>query len=178
MFLQNKSKKAVSIMVGYIILISFAIVIGLIVFQWAKTYVPHDELNCPDGVSIFITDYTCSGDILSLNLKNNGKFSLGGYFIYATDSPEETLATIDLSKNNTDKSSILSPTGIKLKSIAPRNAFLTNDEDTDRYNITGINGLYSIELLPIRWQKEKNRNVLVSCKDAEITEIIECNVGK
>ena len=91
-------------------------------------------------------------------LKNNGKFDIGGYYIYATDSPEEELATIDISKNNTDTTSILKPSGIKfgkIASIIPGNTLEPNEEEVEIYNLTGLKNLYSIEILPIRWQKEK-----------------------
>jgi hypothetical protein len=179
MFFQDKSKRGMSVIIGYVLLVTFAIVIGLIVFQWMKSYVPQEDLLCPDGVSVFIKSYGCSSDVLSIILKNNGKFDIGGYFIYATDSPTEELATIDISKNNTDSSSILKPSGIKfgrIASIIPGNTLEPNEEEIEIYNLTGIENLYSIEILPIRWQKEKNRNVIVSCKDAKITEIIKCDV--
>jgi hypothetical protein len=174
MYFQVKSKKAVSVIVGYVLLVTFSVILGVIVYQWMKTYVPQEDLNCPDGVSIFIADYNCSADILTLHLKNNGKFNIGGYFIYATDSQDEELATIDLSKNNTNASSILS-TGVKFGNIGTDNSLKPDDEETDTYNLTKIGKIYSIEILPIRWQKEKNRNLLVSCKDAKIKESIECS---
>jgi hypothetical protein len=174
MYFQAKSKKAVSVIVGYVLLVTFAVVLGVIVYQWMKTYVPQEDLNCPDGVSIFIEDYNCSSNILTLHFKNNGKFNIGGYFIHATDSPDEELATIDLSKDNTDNSSILR-SGIKFGNIGIDNSLKPNDEETDIYNIASIGHIYSIEILPIRWQKEKNINTLVSCKDTKIKETIECN---
>jgi hypothetical protein len=179
MFFLGKFKKGISVIIGYLLLVTFAVVIGLIVFQWMKSYVPQDDLNCPDGVSIFIQHYECSLDMLSIDLKNNGKFDIGGYFIYATNSPSQELATIDLSKNNTETSARLNPIGIKfghIASIIPGNTLEPNEDEIEIYNLTGISNLYSIEILPIRWQKEKNRNVLVSCKDAKISEIIKCNV--
>lgn len=178
MSFRDKSKKGVSIIIGYVLLVTFAIVIGLIVFQWMKSYVPKEDLLCPDGVSIFIKNYACSSNILTINLKNNGKFDVGGYFIYATDSPNEELATIDLSKNNTDVSSRIKPLGIKFGRIAQiiaGNTFEPDEEEIEIYNLTGISNLFSIEIIPLRWQKEKNRNVIVSCKDAKISEIIKCD---
>ena len=174
MFFQGKSKKGVSVIIGYVLLVTFAVVIGLIVFQWMKSYVPQDDLVCPDGVSLFINNYECSSNMLTLNLKNNGKFDIGGYFIYATDSPEEKLATIDISKNNTDSYARIKPIGIKFGTIVPGNSLEPDEEETDIYNLTGINNIYSIEILPIRWQTERNRNILVSCTDAKIREIISC----
>ncbi|MEK6833700.1 MAG: hypothetical protein AABY32_06665 [Nanoarchaeota archaeon] len=177
MFFQAKSKKGVSVIIGYVLLITFAVIIGVIVYQWMKTYVPQEDLNCPDGVSIFIDDYSCSSNTLVLHFKNNGRFNIGGYFIHATDSPEEELATIDLSKNNTDINAKIS-SGIRFGIIGTElNSLKPNDEETDTYDLTGIENIYSVDILPIRWQKQKNRNVLVSCKDTKITEIIKCNVA-
>ena len=92
-------KKGVSIMIGYVLLVTCAIVIGVIVYQWIKTYVPTEALECPDEVSIFIKDFefNCENFQLDLTLKNNGLFKIAGYFIHATDDPNQTLATIDLS---------------------------------------------------------------------------------
>lgn len=179
MYTQAKSKKAVSVIVGYVLLITFAVIIGVIVFRWMKTYVPQEDINCPDGVSLFIESYQYDLDThsLILNLKNNGKFNIGGYFIYATDSPEKELATIDISKYNVDVNSRLKPYGIKFGGLTPRNALSPNRNETEVYNLTELNKeIYSVEILPIRWQVEKNRIVLVSCKDAKIKEIISYKI--
>jgi len=177
MYTPVKSKKAVSVIIGYVLLVSFGIVIGVIVYQWMKTYVPQDDLNCPDGVSMFIESYDCSPNSLNITFKNNGKFDIGGYFIYATNSSEQTLATIDLSARNTNTGSRFGNTSVILIGMidsATLNDFGANKEETDKYNTTGLGTIYSVEVLPIRWQTEKNRVILVSCKDAKIKETIEC----
>ena len=172
----KSSKKGISVIIGYVLLVSFGIVIGVIVYQWMKTYVPQDDLNCPDGTSIFIKDYTCSSDILSITFKNNGKFSVGGYFIYATDNPNEKLATINISEYNVDPNRKKIPDIIKFTALTPRNALIPNMEEEHEYNITEMNGnIYSIEIVPVRWQQKNNKNILVSCKDIKIREVIECN---
>src|SRR3989344_8392030 len=76
------SKKGLSVMIGYILLISMAITMSAIVYQWVKTYVPQDSIECKDGVSLFVQgyNYDCGADTLNLNLKNNGRFDLAGYF--------------------------------------------------------------------------------------------------
>lgn len=172
-----KNKKGVSIMVGYVLLVTFVIILGAIVYQWMKTYVPTDEIECPDGVSIFIEDYECSGSYLNLTLKNNGKFNIGGYFIYATNSSEQELATIDLSGYHSDEDSQLAPTGIKLGGIEGRDNTLTpNEEEIEIYDLSEFGDtIYAIEIVPIRWQEENNRIRLVSCSDAEIRESIVCS---
>ncbi|MFH1503614.1 MAG: hypothetical protein ABIE36_03070 [Candidatus Diapherotrites archaeon] len=175
MLSQIKFKKGVSVIIGYVILVSFVIVLGIIVYSWMKTYVPTEEINCPDGLSMFIKNYECSSGELNLYLKNNGKFNIGGYFIYATDSPEQELATIDISRNITEETAKLYPTGIRLgKSTDTGNSLAPNEEETEKFDISGIEAIYSVEILPIRWQEENNKRRLVSCKDAKIKETIFC----
>ena len=50
------NKKGVSVIIGYVLLIAFAILISAGVYAWLKTYVPREPLNCPDGVSIFVKE--------------------------------------------------------------------------------------------------------------------------
>ena len=176
MYTLNKSKKAVSVIIGYVLLITFAVVLGVIVYTWMKTYVPQEDINCPSGTSLLIESYTydCSSNILTLNIKNNGKFSVGGYFIYATDNSSQQLATIDLSKMNTDNASMLKPLGIIFGGIGSgnKNSLAPNDVEREIYNLTGIGRIYLIEIVPIRWQTQDRKMTLVSCKDAEIKEQI------
>ena len=175
---RKKSKKAVSEIIGYVLLVSFAIIISIVVYKWMKTYVPQEEINCPSGVSLFIDSYTLNEDTLVLNLRNNGKFNVGGYFIYATDSPAKELATIDLSSMNVDPTSRLNPLGVKFGTYASgdQNTLAPNDMETDSYNITSISeGIYSVEIVPIRWQTQDRKMILVSCKDAKIREEIQNN---
>jgi len=178
MYTLDKSKKGVSVIVGYVILISFAIVIGIIVYQWMKTYIPEEDITCPDGVSVFIEnyDYNLNSNMLTLNIKNNGKFDIGGYFIYATDDPDELLATVDLSKYNIESFSILKPLGVRFgPALNPgsRNSLEPNDNEIEIYNLTNLSKtIYSVEILPIRWQIEKNKLITVSCTDGKIKEKI------
>jgi hypothetical protein len=170
----TKSKKGISVIVGYVLLITFTVVIGFIVYNWMNTYIPQEELNCPDGTSLLIQNYSCSSDILSITLENNGNFDIGGYFIYATDSPEEELATIDLSKNNTQNYSIRTPSGVKFGFIGEKNSLGPNEKETETYNITNRDTIYLIQIIPMRWQEEKNKEVVVTCKDIQIEKRVEC----
>lgn len=170
----NKSKKGVSVIVGYVLLISFSALMGVIVYMWLHTYIPQEELNCPDGTSLLIQNYTCTSDIFTITLKNDGKFDIGGYFIYVTDSPEEELATIDISKNNTQNYSIRTPTGVKLGLIGSKNSLGPNEEEIETYNITGRSTMYLVQIIPMRWQEEDNKEVVVTCKDVQIEKRIEC----
>jgi hypothetical protein len=175
---RRMSKKAVSIIIGYVLLITFAVVLGVIVYKWMKTYVPQDDLNCPDGTSLYIESYSydCTTKVLRLDIKNNGKFDIGGYFIYATDSPQEELATVDLSPMNMNPNSKINPLGIKFGGYVSKNSLAPNDVEEHLYNVSVMTlGVYSVEIVPIRWETQNRKMIVVSCKDATIKEDIKCN---
>ena len=50
----TRGKKGVSIIIGYVILIAVAITMSFLVYAWMKSYVPKEELKCPDDVFIRI----------------------------------------------------------------------------------------------------------------------------
>ena len=169
-----KGKKAVSEMIGYILLITFAIVIAVVVFQWLKTYVPKEGIACPDEVSIYISEYnsSTSGE-LSLILKNNGQFGIGGIYIYYSNNSNQTIAPYDLSKKIKDGGISLNP-GISL-GPAGNNDFAPNEDKTIIFDISQIDYIYSVEITPIRWQEEKNKKPLVSCANAKTKKILNLN---
>lgn len=173
MFIQIKNKKGVSPIIGYVLLVAFVIILGVIAYNWMKTYVPQEDLECPDGTSLFVRDYSCDNNTLNLTLKNNGKFNIGGYFIYVTTLPGQELATKDLSQYLDDNISRLSPTGVKL--TGEMNSLKPTQEEVETYDISNANfSIYSVEIVPIRWQKENRINRIVSCTTSKVSENIVC----
>lgn len=178
----SRKKKGVSEMIGYILLITFAVVISVFVYQWLKTYVPKDSLKCPGDVSIYISDseIDTKTNELKLTLVNNGKFGIAGFFIYYSASEDEEIATNDLSGNLSKEN-----TAIKLNNaimfkpeVGEKNPFLPGDDSQIlKFNVNGIAKIYSIEIIPIRMQEQKNREFPVSCGDAKTKEIIDKVIG-
>lgn len=171
-------KKGISIIIGYVLLVTFAIMMSVFVYQWIKGYIPTETLECPDGVSIFIKEYNYNclsgSEKLTITLKNNGLFNTAGYFIHATNDSGQTLATIDLSgytKLGEDKG------GTVLLSQRGENSFEPNDEPiTNIFNLndSGIGQIYSIEIIPVRFQKVDNKMRFVSCGGSRVKEEITC----
>ena len=170
-------KKGVSIMVGYVLLVTCAIIISVLVYQWIKTYIPTEALECPDEVSIFIKEYTydCTSgsEKLTIILKNNGMFNTAGYFIHATNKTDQELATIDLSnytKLGENKG------GTVLFSQRGENSFEPNDEITNVFDLadSGIGQIYSIEVIPVRFHEADNKMRFVICGDSRVKEAITC----
>ena len=85
------NKKAVSLIVSYVLLISIGLSIAGLVYGWLRFYVNiEDGVSCPDGVHIAIRNDLSyfdgernDGSQLSLNLsiQNRGRFNVDGYVI-------------------------------------------------------------------------------------------------
>lgn len=74
-----KSKKGVSIIIGYVLLIVIAISLSLLVYAWLKSYLPGQIEKCPDDTALSLENYFCNKDGITLSLKNSGLFSIYGF---------------------------------------------------------------------------------------------------
>jgi len=88
----GKEKRAISNMVGYVILISITIGLSVLVYNWLSFYIGEDDIpECSDGVNIIIRSYECyatsseSTGRLTVVLKNKGRFSVDGYTLRVHD---------------------------------------------------------------------------------------------
>ncbi|MFC1666088.1 hypothetical protein ACFLZF_00020 [Nanoarchaeota archaeon] len=169
------NKKAVSIMIGYILLITGAIVMSAFVYQWLKTYIPQDAIECNDGISMTAISSKCiknslGGYDLEFVFKNNGRFTIDGYFIRATTNETQELATLDISKNLTSGGKIA------------RNAINLMEQDVyfftpgkevmQTFRIS--DEIYSLEILPFENIVIKNKKRLASCTKAQFKEVVYC----
>ena len=176
--LDKKNKIAVSTMIGYILLITFAVVIAGVVYQGLKTYVPKEGIACPDGVSIYVSNsvYDSAKKELKLTLVNNGQFSVGGISIYYSTNENEEIATNDLSKKIITGGTGLNP-GISL-GITGENSFEPSGEDEVlTFRVSGIDFIYAVEITPIRWQEEKNKKQIVNCANAKTKKILDLSMS-
>lgn len=173
MLLFHKSKKAVSIMIGYVLLITFAIIIGGVVYVWLSSYVPTETIECPDGISVFIKDVECSnvgGEYqLTLNLSNNGRFAVDGYYLKISNNPNINIGTLPVTEaisgvEIAEGGVVFFPgTTLSPGDDAPRSIFKLSEQG------------YLAEVTPIRYEVIDNKNRLVICGDAKASETINCN---
>jgi len=175
MIKKRVSKKGLSVIIGYVLLITFGIIISVIVYNYLKSYVPSEALQCPEGVSIFLKEYSCTDNQLNITIKNNGKFNLEGYFIHATNSSNDSLATLNLAKYYANSSiNVGLNTSSAVYFHVPVNDSLAPSEDS--FNIFNLpTGIYSIEIIPARFQKDGNTPRFVSCGSAKIREVLTCS---
>ena len=89
----KKKKKALSNIVGYVLLISITISLSVIVYSWLRFYVSEEDVEtCSDNVNIIIRSYECflpnaegEGGRIIVTLKNKGLFTVDGYELRVHD---------------------------------------------------------------------------------------------
>lgn len=176
----GKNRKGVSIMVGYVLLVVFAIILSTIAYQWIKTYIPSEPLQCPDdGVSVSIKalSYDCGANTLYLLIKNNGRFNIHGYFAHATNVSGQEVATIDLSQYFQADVSGGQKFGNSIAFISSeQNIFKPGDEKAAIFNLTDVGVLTSIQITPTRMQEVDNKNRFISCGNEKVKQDIYCGM--
>lgn len=175
--MRTKNKKGVSVIIGYVILVAAAVSFGVIVYNWLVTYTPTEVRACPEDVSIFIKEYSCEfGSVNQLNLttKNNGKFDIAGYFVYASNDSNNELASHDLSQY-IEAGGIAAGNAIIFVAVN-ENPFKPNDEKVSIFNLTtsNLNTIKFLDITPVRFQEQDNKLEFVSCGGAKIKETITC----
>lgn len=87
---KTNSKKALSDIVSYVLLIVIAISLSVGVYSFLNFYIPKDREKCSDETAISIEDYNCivsdDSKILELQVKNRGVFNLEGFYIRVSNS--------------------------------------------------------------------------------------------
>lgn len=174
----GKNQKGISIVVGYVLLITISIVMSILVYQWIKTYVPTTPLECSEGTSIFIreTDYDCINSKLNITLRNNGKFSINGIYARVSNIEGQELATIDIS-SKLISGGIISDNSIVFSEFVENE--LTPSEPTNQrlvsFNLDGIGRVYKIEIVPTRIQEIDDKKRSLSCNNAKTEEVLTCD---
>src|SRR5690606_21892199 len=113
-----------------------------------------------------------------LLISNNGRFNLNGYYLHGTSSSDVSLATIDLSQNFNSE---LSDEGVSIVNAVyfrnQANQSLKLGEEINHV-FTLSRTVYSLELIPIRFQVEKGSPTIVSCGESKIIQELSCTSGE
>jgi len=75
-----KNKKAISLMVSYVIIIAIGIGISIAVYSWLKYYpnIIAEKKDCNPETAMVVEDYDCTRNVLNLTIRNNGFFNIEG----------------------------------------------------------------------------------------------------
>ena len=92
-------KKAVSLMISYVLLKVITIIMSAVVFAYLKNVANvKPVIDCKEGTNIQIENYQCNIGIINLTLKNNGRFNIDGFistFGKDDNEPMTKLVSID-----------------------------------------------------------------------------------
>lgn len=160
-------------MVGYVLLVSFAVIIGGITYKWMSTYTPKDIPECPEGVSLYLKEARCVEGILYVTLQNNGLFKVDGYYIKATTQLNQKVATLDLTKEDYYEGG-----DQVMNSVIIKQSFNPGSEEEvrDQFDLTSLETgpILSIEITPAKAERYENRNIHISCEQNQIKKEITC----
>jgi hypothetical protein len=178
--MKNKSKKGVSIMIGYVLLVSIAMIIGASTYLWMKSYVPADKIQCPDGVSLYLKKINCTAynddySFLELTIKNSGRFNIEAYYAYFSVE-EEKEPSIDLSNHIHDNSAISSPNtrAIYFPGYSSEaNSFSPGDEAKHIFLVNS--SIKEISIIPGRIEEIEGKRRYAACTSAKISEKVYCS---
>lgn len=159
-----RNKKGLSEVVGYVLLIVIAISIALLVYGWLKAQIPKETEKCPEGVSLFISEYNCGlgNKNINLKLKNNGLFNIDGFIVKVSNKSGD-LPTLPLEKI---EGGISGREGwfYFVDELEP------NQEFSGIFKYTGL--IAEIQIIPVKYVDEKP----ILCENSVITQRLEgCN---
>ncbi len=157
MFIKNK--KAMSEIIGYVLLMLIAFSIAAIIFYFLIGAVPKNKEKCPADTNLIIQSYSYLNDnSLVIEIKNKGLFDVDGFFVHANNRTEG-LHTINLAKLSPYNSNNITH---KLK---PGESFEFGPVDVSVYN-----QITSIEIEPYIIKKEGG---IILCDNSIIKQDIE-----
>jgi len=179
MIKKRMSKKAVSLMVSYILLISIALVVSVGVYAWLRAVANVEPpITCKDETTVIIESYDCtSGDEggIDLIIKNNGRFNVKGIILTvgndSVKTPTTSLLNIDPKIKKLEGHHFFvveDVNGIEVPELAPgesTTASFTNKIKDEK--IVDFEYVRTVKLQPFVSDEEDNK---ILCPDAVIRQ--------
>lgn len=158
-------KKGLSEMIGYVILISIAIGLAVGVYAFWQLVIngTGPAIDCPEGTSVILDSYTCADNIITLGIRNNGRFDVQGVVVSVGNDSQKVPVTylLPVGPGNPGHYSFLN----KLSPNEIKEAKFKNETDKGVYN----DGIKIIEIQPFIINKTK-----IMCRGGAIKEEINC----
>ena len=146
---------------------------SITVFNYLKTYVPKDTVECSDGVSVYVKEIDC--ELGKLIIKNNGRFSVAGFLIKGTTDENQKIATKNLCSENGEMvftGSELADPPVNALGVNMQNYNPQGDGDLNQSINCDFNGIYSVEITPFRYDLYDGKPKKVICGKSKIRELI------
>ncbi len=173
-----RGKRGISIIIGYLLLVSFAIILSSFIYIGLKTYIPTQELKCPEGVSLYLKEATCTGSPgdydLDITLKNNGRFDIAGYYIYVANDLDQEIAVKSIGENLTGTNGTKFGSSVLFDNTGNLNSFDINEE-SGIHHFDLDEEIYMLTIIPSRFEEIEGKSKYLICNGGKLTEIIDCS---
>ncbi|MBD3253097.1 hypothetical protein GF386_05160 [Candidatus Pacearchaeota archaeon] len=85
------NKKAVSLMISYVVLIAIAIALSIGIYSWLKIIASDvkPKVNCEEGTVLTLTDYKIIYRNLTIDVKNSGRFNIDGFIMTVSNDSDK-----------------------------------------------------------------------------------------
>jgi hypothetical protein len=167
-----KGKRGISVIVGYVLLITISLALSFLVYVWMKRQAPKPVIECPDTLSLMILNYDCDEDnnIMNLTLKNNGLYNIQGAIIKISNSNVPPIYPIKLI-NSSPEGKIKNINDFEYQFIGNL-AASSNEIVKIFFNYSGYSPLKKISIIPL-YSTEKDKIV---CSAQEVPQtIVNCD---
>ena len=163
---RKKSKKGVSEIVSYVILIVIAVGLSVLVYGYLKKLANPPPEFCEEDIQLVVDSYNCTisagQTTVALDFKNKGLFKVDAVFVRMGNQSKEVLQQINRYQeyltNSSGSSVVLQPGEVI------RQRYITSDpEITD-------SGDYKLEIQPAT----RSKKGLALCDKAVIAQTISC----
>jgi len=117
---------------------------------------------------------------INITLKNTGKFNIDGYFIKSTETAEQKIGTQNLTgffnQTASELAGVSNSASFFGETLKFYNSLEPNQEKKAIFHIPNSAEITidSIEIIPFRFQKFKNKNRFVTCGEAKVLQKVEC----
>jgi hypothetical protein len=179
--MRNKkyNKKAISLMLSYVLLISMVIVTSAAVYLWMKDVMTGSSSisDCEEETSLILENYICDNatNLISFNFKNNGRFNVNGVVIKISNETDR-YPVIILKKDNYDSVDMVARQGkfVFDNPLKPEDSIFLKLKNQDVKDNT-ISTIKRISMQPFITD-EKTKEIIL-CTQLKIEqEIDNCNI--
>ena len=163
-----KRKKGISEMLSYVLLVSLGIFMAIALYASLKLIANVEPVaSCEEGTYLTIMSYECFNQQFTITLKNNGRFSVNGFFISGSDKAERAPVTPIKALKKEDE-------GLEQGSYMFKTPFAPGASLVTAYEVSSIpfSEIKRIRIQPFIISE----NQVVVCQDAVINQDINCGL--
>ncbi len=170
-----RNKRAISLVLSYVLLVLIAFTVGTMVYAWLKTQRPA-EFKCNEGVSFTLDGFDCYDiadpshpEEIRLTIDNKGRFDIDGFSVKASEilyvKPWANLEpdAVDFHKTSD---------GMNILKNGPLES---GDQGIYFFSYSGVlTSPVSISVQAIRNEKYEEEELTLICEDTLIIQEISC----